>query len=147
MPRNTSTGRDAEANIKLALERGEYNYTSQKRIPNIRPNGKDYLIDYLAIKDNRKIGVEVKWQQTSGTAEEKIPYSLICLLILVNQNIIHKAYLVLGGSDKDSERGRAGWTLRQYYLSGGLKECIDYEGKVDILTIEEFQADANQSNL
>ena len=55
MPRNTSTGRDAEANIKLALERGEYNYTSQKRIPNIRPNGKDYLIYYLVIKDNYSI--------------------------------------------------------------------------------------------
>tara|TARA_B110000196_G_C20524768_1_gene377159 strand:- start:23 stop:466 length:444 start_codon:yes stop_codon:yes gene_type:complete len=147
MPRDTSTGRDAERTLSLSLERGGYSYIPQYKIPNIRPNNKNYNIDYFAKKDERKIGIEIKWQQTNGTAEEKIPYALICLLILVQKNIVDKAYLVLGGSDKDSERGRAGWTLRNYYLTGGLKEFINYQDKVEIVTIEEFQADANQSNL
>ncbi len=147
MPRDTSTGTDAERTVVPALERGGYSYVSQYKIRNIRPNNKNYVIDYIAKKGCRKIGVELKWQQYNGTAEEKIVYTIICLLILVQKNIVDKAYLVLGGSDKDSERGRTGWTLRKWCFEGGPKEFIDYEGKVEILSIEEFQADANQSNL
>ena len=38
--------------------------------------------------------------------------------------------MVLGGSDNDSKRGINGWTLRKWYLSGGLSNYIDYENKI-----------------
>ncbi len=147
MARNTSTGKDAEKSIVMSLERGGYSFNSQVKIPNIRPNNKNYIIDYIAKKGTKKIGIEMKWQQSDGTTEEKIPYALILLLILYEKKIIDKGYLVLGGSDQDRVRNRKGWTLRKYYLTGGLEKFIKYKGKIDILTIEEFQADANQSKL
>ena len=147
MARNTSTGKDAEKSIVMSLERGGYSFNSQVKIPNLRPNNKDYIVDYIAKKESKKIGIEMKWQQSDGTAEEKIPYALILLLILYEKKIIDKGYLVLGGSDQDKIRKRKGWTLRKYYLSGGLEKFIKYKGKIDILTIEEFQSDANQSKL
>ena len=88
MPRDTSTGTDAERTVVPALERGGYSYVSQYKIRNIRPNNKNYVIDYIAKKGCRKIGVELKWQQYNGTAEEKIVYTIICLLILVQKNIV-----------------------------------------------------------
>ena len=147
MPRNTSTGKDAEKTIVTSLERGGYSFNSQVKIPNIRPNNKDYIIDYIAKKGSRNIGIEMKWQQSNGTAEEKIPYALMLLLLLHEKKIIDKGYLVLGGSDQDKNRKREGWTLRNYYLSGELEKFINYKGKIEFLTIEEFQSDANQSKL
>ena len=147
MGRNTSTGKDAEKTIEQALKRGGYEFTSQKIFKNIKPNHKNYYIDFYLERDSRRIGVELKWQQSSGTAEEKIPYALICLLILVEKNLIDKGYLVLGGSDYDKEKKRKGWTLRNYYISDGLQTYIDYKDKVEIVNIDTFQADANQANL
>ncbi len=49
-----------------------------------------------------------------------------------------KAYLVLGGE---------GWKLRDFYTRGGLEEHLEYANKVDIITLENFIARANQGRL
>ena len=54
MARNTSTGKDAEKSIVMSLERGGYSFNSQVKIPNIRPNNKNYIIDYENIWDAPK---------------------------------------------------------------------------------------------
>ncbi len=58
--------------------------------------------------------------------------------ILSGDNDYQKAYLVLGG---------AGWKLRDFYTGGGLDRHLRYSNLVDILTLEEFIAKANQGEL
>ena len=49
-----------------------------------------------------------------------------------------KAYVVLGGG---------GWSLRNFYVQGGLEKYLEYRGLVEILTLESFVALANQGKL
>lgn len=37
----------------------------------------------------------MKWQQVSGTAEQKVPFEVICLMEAVATGAYQKAYLVL----------------------------------------------------
>ena len=49
-----------------------------------------------------------------------------------------KAYLVLGGD---------GWTLRDFYVSGGLREHLVHGELVHVMTLESFVGAANQGKL
>ena len=98
------------------------------------------MVDTTAEKDGRKFLISLKWQQTSGTAEQKVPFEVISLVqgILDTGDVYSKAYLVLGGE---------GWRLRDFYTGGGLEKHLEYADKVDILTLERFIAFANQGKL
>jgi hypothetical protein len=99
-----------------------------------------HRVDCIASKDGRSVLVSVKWQQVSGTAEQKVPFEVICLLDALDANpeAFAKAYVVLGGE---------GWKLRGYYTSGGLTKYISYANRVEILSLEGFVARANQGKL
>src|SRR5216117_3927626 len=105
-PRNTTTGGVLEAMVLPALKRGGYTYEIQQRIGE-RFGGGVHIVDVIAEKGGLKYLVSMKWQQVSGTAEQKVPFEVICLVeameILGN---FEKAYVVLGGE---------GWTLRDFY--------------------------------
>jgi len=49
-----------------------------------------------------------------------------------------KAHLVLGGE---------GWTLRDFYIQGGLIGFMPDSGRVDITSLESFVARANNGRL
>ena len=139
-PRDTRTGHVLEQMILPSLEYGGYTYESQVNIGD-RFGGGRHVVDALA-KDSQgnKIIVSLKWQQTSGTAEQKVPYEAMCLAeaILSSGEEYKKAYLVLGGE---------GWKLREFYTGGGLDKHLSYSNLVDIVTIEGFIAMANQGDL
>ena len=80
----------------------------------------------------------MKWQQVSGTAEQKVPFEIICLLEALDAGPYAKAYLVLGGE---------GWTLRNFFVGEGLKKYLAYADKVEIVTLESFVAKANLGKL
>ena len=106
-----------------------------------RPSGKRHRVDVLATgKDGNRFLVSLKWQQVSGTAEEKIPYEVVCLAhtMRVNDGVFSAAYLVLGGN---------GWSLRDFYLGGGLNKHLVHAGLVKIMSLEAFVALANQGRL
>lgn len=98
------------------------------------------MADVVASKDGEDIIVSLKWQQVSGTAEQKVPFEVICLIAAVEdaENNAKKAYLVLGG---------AGWKLRDFYTGGGLDKYINQTEFIEIVTLEEFVAIANNSSL
>ena len=77
-PGNTNTGGVLEAMVLPALSNGGYAYKTQVHIGKRLGVGK-HLIDVIALKDGRSILVSMKWQQVSGTAEQKVPYEVICL--------------------------------------------------------------------
>lgn len=77
--RDTGTGAVLEAMVLPALRRGGYLTQTQVLIGQ-RWGGGRHLIDVLAQdKDGGKLLVSVKWQQVSGTAEQKVPFEAICL--------------------------------------------------------------------
>jgi hypothetical protein len=137
MTGNTRTGGVLEAMILPALDRGGYNHRAQVNIGDRLGCGR-HVVDAVAEKDGRSILVSVKWQQVSGTAEQKVPFEVICLLDALERGAFAKAFLVLGGE---------GWKLRQLYVTGGLNRFIPSAERVEIVTLEGFVARANQGRL
>src|SRR5260370_13694061 len=136
-PRNAQTGSVLEAMIVPALVRGGYRHTTQQVI-GTRFGGGRHIVDAIAEKNDQKYLVSLKWQQTGGTAEQKVPFEVISLADVVLTGAFAKAYLVLGGE---------GWTLRDFYVSGGLNKHLLNADKVEIVTLESFVARANNGEL
>lgn len=138
-PRDTRTGGVLENMILHALTLGGYSHTCQVII-GTRPGGRKHKVDTIAEKDGKRFLVSLKWQQVGGTAEEKVPFEVICLMDAVRKSKgeYQKAYIVLGGD---------GWTLRDYYVSGELDDFLKYSGLVEIMTLEQFVARANKGKL
>jgi hypothetical protein len=68
-----------------------------------------------------------------------VPFEVICLAECLRTDArFARAYLVLGGE---------GWTLRSFYVGGGLKSHLVDADKVSILTLEAFVALANRGEL
>lgn len=137
--RDTGTGDVLEKMVLPSLERGGYECIKRTSVGK-RPAGGKHIVDAIAIKANQKVLISLKWQQVSGTAEQKIPYEIICLLKALkdNKGSCSKAYIVLGGE---------GWTLRNFYVTGGLNEYIRGIEQVKIVTFENFIFLANKGIL
>lgn len=137
MARNTRTGAMLEAIMKPPLQMGGYIYSIQVLI-GTRPGGRKHYADVIAEKGTRKVIVSVKNQQVGGTAEEKVPWETICMMDAVKRHGYPKAYIVLGG---------IGWTLRDFYVGGGLQPYLNHSPQVDIITLEKFMALASKGKL
>jgi hypothetical protein len=136
-PRDTRTGGVLEAMVLPALDMGGYAYRSQALIGR-RIGGRAHKVDAVATKDGRSLLVSLKWQQVGGTAEQKVPFEVICLAEAVQSGPYEAAYLVLGGE---------GWTLRDFYTGGGLSQHLTNAGAVRVVTLEGFIARAKQGRL
>lgn len=123
-----------------ALQRGGYTYRRAIHVGD-RFGGGRHIVDVVAYApDGTGILISLKWQQVPGTAEQKIPFEVICLAetILAKDNDFDKAYLVLGGN---------GWRLRDFYVRGGLRSHLVHSDIVKIETLESFVAKANKGQL
>ena len=137
MPRNTRTGAVLEQMVLPALEMGGYLIERQVRLTDRLGGGKHYG-DIVASKNGERIVISLKWQQSSGTAEQKVPYEFMCLAdVLTNDSTIHKAYIVIGGD---------GWTKHSFFLNG-LDSWVNTKEFVDVLRLDTFVAKANQGKL
>ncbi|HMH43087.1 MAG TPA: PD-(D/E)XK nuclease superfamily protein [Pyrinomonadaceae bacterium] len=137
MPRDTRTGGVLEAMILPSLARGGYEHRVRVKIGQRLGCGSHY-VDAIAEKDGRKLLISSKWQQSGGTAEQKIPFEVICLVEALQTGEYGKAYIVLGGE---------GWTLRKFYTSGVLSKYIRGAENVEIMSLEGFVAKANRGEL
>ena len=135
--RDTRTGSVLEQMILPALEQGSYRCDKQVNI-GTRIGGGRHVVDAVAEKDGHRWLVSLKWQQVSGTAEQKVPFEVICLAEAVLAGQFEAAYLVLGGE---------GWSLRAFYTGGGLQKHLVTRDKVHIVTLEGFVAKANRGQL
>ena len=131
-PRNTNTGGVLEAMILPSLARGGYSVQTQIKVGQ-RCGGGVHKVDALATKADRVL-ISLKWQQTGGTAEQKVPFEIMCLADAVRAGHAERAVLVLGGD---------GWTLRDYYTSGKLADHLIHAGLVRVVTLEAFVRLAN----
>jgi hypothetical protein len=139
-PRDTSTGDVLEQMVLPALKQGGYQVTKHVHV-GARPGGGKHIVDVVAGNGaGRAVMIELKWQQTAGTTEQKIPFEVMCLAhtLKASGGRFAAAYLVLGGD---------GWTLREFYVRGGLVPYMGDIGSVKILGMETFIAMANKKEL
>ena len=135
--RNTNTGAVLEAMILPALARGGYDCAMQVLVGE-RCGGGVHKVDAVATKDGAVVLVSLKWQQSKGTAEQKVPFEVMCLADAERAQHAARAYLVLGGD---------GWTLRDYFTSGRLGDHLVHAGLVRVVTLEAFVRLANHAQL
>lgn len=139
-PGDTSSGIHFEHSLQKALEVGGYTYflrgsgkSSVRTFPEPIPSSKSrgvFILDGLAIhpKTQHRIGISAKWQQVSGTAEEKVPLEFIRLMLLIEGKHIDRAYIVLGGN---------GWTLKSFFTSPEFRELFSSPYKNLVFVVEE----------
>ncbi len=122
-----------------ALEMGGYHVERQVDI-GFRFGVGRHRIDTLARgKDSRLHLISMKWQQVAGTAEQKVPFEVMSLAeARLRHEEYYSAYLVLGGE---------GWKYKNFYLSGGLRKYLTNADLVNIVSLENFVAIANQGQL
>lgn len=139
VPRDTRTGGVLESTIIPCLKRNGYLVSSQQ-IVGLKPNGRKHRIDAVVDRKNgTKVLVSLKWQQTGGTAEEKVPFEVIKLIYTLNNDKQYdSAYLVLGGD---------AWTLKEWYLHGNLEYYVPESSLVKIVTLEQFITICNKKQL
>ncbi|HEV8133377.1 MAG TPA: PD-(D/E)XK nuclease superfamily protein [Pyrinomonadaceae bacterium] len=135
--RGTLTGGVLERMILPALDAGGYEFAVRVNVGTRLGHGV-HFVDVVASKESRSLLISLKWQQVSGTAEQKIPYEVICLAATLEEKRHDKAYLVLGGE---------GWKLRSFYTSGALSKYLRGIENVEIVTLESFVAKANRALL
>ena len=137
--RNTRTGDVMERMVLPALEMGGYKVRRGVNIGS-RFGVSRHIIDTLVNDSEGRLHlVSLKWQQVQGTAEQKIPFEVICLAdAMMRDERFYKAYLVLGGE---------GWRYKEFYLSGGLNPYLANADMVNIVSLERFVMLANQGNL
>ena len=95
MPRDTRTGGVLEAMILPSLERGGYNHQVRVKIGQRLGCGA-HFVDVIAEKDGQRFLISSKWQQSGGTAEQKIPFEVICLVEAVGRRRIQEGIYRLG---------------------------------------------------
>ncbi len=135
--RDTRTGAILEQMVLPALASAGYACHTQVGV-GARPGGGRHVVDVVAAKDGRRFLVSLKWQQVAGTAEQKVPYEVICLSEAILAHDYDAAYLVLGGP---------GWKLREWFVGGGLRRHLVHADRVHIETLESFIALANRGGL
>lgn len=137
MTPRTKTGTVLERMVLHSLKEGRYEFKTQVHVGQRFGCGKHY-VDVVATKGELRFLISMKWQQSKGTTEEKVPFEVLCLIDAVKSLGYHKAYVVLGGE---------GWKLRSFYVGGGLTEHLRDSSLVEILTLESFVARANKGKL
>ena len=88
MPRDTRTGGVLEAMVLPSLTRGGYSYKTQEVVGTRLGGGGRHFVDATAEKGDKRYLISLKWQQTSGTAEQKVPFEIICLVDAVEITVI-----------------------------------------------------------
>jgi len=136
-PGGTRTGSVLEAMVLPALEHGGY-WCERQVTVGTRCGGGIHKVDAVASKGGLRTLVSLKWQQTGGTAEQKVPFEVMCLADAVRAGHADRAYLVLGGD---------GWKLRDYYTSGRLALHLVHASLVRVVTLEAFVRLANNGEL
>jgi hypothetical protein len=135
--RDTATGTVLESMVLPALEQAGYSVTQQVVVGRRLGAGR-HKVDAVAEKDGQKFIISLKWQQVSGTAEQKVPFEVICLAEALATGAYAGAYLVLGGE---------GWSLRPLFTEGELQKWLKYPDTLHILSFEAFVALVNRGRL
>ena len=138
----TKTGSTLEVTVEAVLLNNSYAVTKQ-HIVGTKPGGGRHRVDLVGMRPNgSKFLVSLKWQQTAGSAEEKVPFEVIKLLHALRENpsVYDKAYIVIGGDGFSSG-------LVEFYLSDEFRSYVRESEKIEILTLNDVITRANRGAL
>ena len=138
----TKTGSTLEVTVEAVLINNSYAVTKQQ-VVGTKPGGGRHRADIVGMRPNgSKFLVSLKWQQTAGSAEEKIPFEVIKLLHALRENpaSFDKAYIVIGGDGFNPG-------LVEFYLSEEFRSYVRQSEKIEILTLNDFITRANRGAL
>lgn len=137
----TKTGSTLEVTVEAVLLNNSYAVEKQQ-VVGTKPGGGRHKADIVGMRPNgTKFLVSLKWQQTAGSAEEKIPFEVIKLLHALRENRdFDKAYIVVGGDGFSAG-------LVDFYLSEEFRSYIRESEKIEILTLTDVITRANRGAL
>ncbi len=150
--RGTRTGKILEDMIKTALVNNGYGVCEQKTISTALFGNRyiaDFVVSYSRKDENKcdmnaidKIIISCKWQQVSGTAEQKLLYEIASLIEIIknSEGGYKKAYVVLGGHGFSNH-------AKKYLLSQKHREILKDGELVEVLDLEEITAKINRKEL
>ncbi|MBN2380051.1 hypothetical protein JXM67_09650 [candidate division WOR-3 bacterium] len=142
VPKAKHTGSVLEQTVIPILQANDYEVQNQVFIGE-KIGGGRHRVDVIAkAPGGDEILISLKWQQTGGTTQEKIPYEAIKLIhaIKTSNERFDRAYIVLGGEGMDKG-------LKEFYLSGGLSPYIVDYNLVNLVSLDRFIALANKKVL
>ena len=137
----TKTGSTLEVTVEAVLLNNSYAVQKQQ-IVGTKPGGGRHKADIVGMRPNgSKFLVSLKWQQTAGSAEEKVPFEVIKLLHALRENPdFDKAYVVIGGDGFSAG-------LVEFYLSPEFRSYIRESQHIEILTLNDVITRANRGAL
>lgn len=136
--RGTRTGKTHEKMLEQALI-DNYNskFVSQTAVGK-ELFGKKYIADFVL---KEEIIISAKWQQTRGTAEQKIVYDILSLIKIIKENPKYKkAYIVLGGTGFSA-------AAKEFFLGQAHLNFVKDGEKVEVISLEKFIEKANSKIL
>lgn len=140
MTRNTTSGINFQRIVAECIKRSceHYELDSQSEVNvGVRPSGGKHRVDFelwSRTDPNKRALVSCKYQETGGTAEEKIPYEVIKLIhTMESDRRYRRAWLVLGG---------VGFTpsLVDFYKTRLHEFIPSMRGRIDVLSTDELIA-------
>lgn len=120
--------------LSRACDKHGYSKRPQARV-GTTPGGSAHIVDWEIWDSNNhnvRALVSCKYQDSGGTAEEKIPYEVIKLVKAMNDDSRYRfAWLVIGGD---------GWNsgLLSYYVNGLVMDIPTMDGKLKIVTFNDI---------
>jgi hypothetical protein len=114
-----------------ALRDADYDVQSGVRV-GVTPEGGPFVAKILASRSgDPAIVISGHSQRRRGSAEDKIPWEAINLAAAIasEPGKLSRGYIVLAGS---------GWTLRDFFVRGGLSVYLRGADRVNILTLDSF---------
>lgn len=135
--RDTNTRDVLETMIEDSLTHGGYTFLKKTKMSN-RLGGGNFKADFFAQKGEQNIVVTAKWQESSGSAENKIPYDYMCLAdVILKEQELTKGYLVLGGD---------GWSKSNFFLNE-LRNWVNCDVDVTVILLSSFVVNARLGRL
>jgi len=125
----TLSGKRFEACIWAALVEAGFEVETQVRIGMRAGSLKEHMIDFVARRKGKTLLVSTKWQNSTGSVEEKVPWEVLCLNHALRGNELSAGFIVLGGK---------GWSLRNYFTSPEFRAAMNISPKLNVATFETF---------
>jgi hypothetical protein len=107
-------GFDVETQVRIGMRAGSL---------------KEHVIDFVARRRGKTLLISTKWQNSSGSVEEKVPWEVLCLDQALRGNEYSAGFIVLGGN---------GWSLRDYFTGPEFRDAMHISPKLTVATFETF---------
>ena len=128
----TTSGKVLEDIIVPIARRNGYEIDTQARLGPGLGGGQHWLDGLVKTPTGDQIALSLKWQAGPGSVDEKVPYEIVKLLTLMDNNAsIKRAYIIIGGKGFRTR-------LLSYYRSGEISKYIPSAHLIRIVDIDDI---------